>query len=166
MNPATTISPSSATGVAPPSHWVDVGAGAKTAPPSKRWLRTAYVVAEVLFETSDGPPPPERLAWLCHELDDMDSNIKGMGFVVIKLALFLANWIAPLYVGSLPTFRRLPFEKRRRALHRFEAGIFGLTIFAVKALCCLLWFEHPDVAQEVRFDGQCLSGAGGSEVTT
>ena len=45
--------------------------------------------------------------------------------------------------------RALPLERRTRALERFEASAIALPLFALKAIFCVLYYEHPDAAREI-----------------
>lgn len=75
---------------------------------------------------------------------------------VFAFALFCLTWLAPLWSFSLPTLGSLSLEKRAHALERWERSPFGMTLFAVKAILCILWFEHPDAAAHMGFDGRPL----------
>jgi hypothetical protein len=58
-------------------------------------------------------------------------------------------------IFRLPPIRRLSFEDTERALERFERSPMGMMLFAVQTLVCIVYFEHPDAAAEIGFDGQC-----------
>ena len=67
----------------------------------------------------------------------------------------LVSLLAPFFIGRLATLGSLSVPERIRALTRLEER-FGEPLLAVKAMLCLLYYEHPDAAREVGFDGQCL----------
>jgi len=80
--------------------------------------------------------------------------VGGLGVFALRLGLFSLTWVAPLFVFSLPPLRRLSVEKRIVALERFERSPLGVLFYALKAMLCMMYFEHPEAAHEVKFDGQ------------
>ncbi|MCB9508031.1 MAG: hypothetical protein H6700_03625 [Myxococcales bacterium] len=137
-----------------PTWWVDHGA--QDAPePTIGWVRQAYAVAEVLFSTAAGPPPPGRLRWMCSELRAHLDTVRGRSAWVVRASLLLMAWLGPLLVFRPPTLARLDFARRATALERWERSPLGLTLFAVKAMLCIVYFEHPEAAASLGFDGQC-----------
>jgi hypothetical protein len=121
-----------------------------------RWLRALYSVAEVLFATADGTPPPARLRWLVLDVQAMIDHIGGRGPFVFRLSLLLVSVVAPLLVFKPKPLRTLSYEDRVRALDRYERSPLGLTLFVLKAMLCIVWYEHPGSAREVGFDGRAL----------
>ena len=69
--------------------------------------------------------------------------------------VLLVSRLAPLFIGRVVTLGALSLPDRIRALTRLEER-FGEPLLAVKAMLCLVYYEHPDAAREVGFDGQCL----------
>jgi hypothetical protein len=129
--------------------------------PTRAVLRDAWLVAEALFTTTEGPPPPARLGWLCAELADFLGRIGPRARWTFRLALWFVAWSAPLALGRLPPLARLSQADRFRALERMERGGMAQTaaILAVKAVLCILYYEHPDAAAEIDFDGCCMERA-------
>jgi hypothetical protein len=125
---------------------------------SHRALHRLRAVAEAVFSTEHGAPPAERIDWLMAELEDFLARAGGRTRLVLKLAALAVNVLAPLVAGHLPPLGRLPLRERARALTLLERGRFGAPVLAIKALLCVLYYEHPDAAREVGFDGDC-SGA-------
>jgi hypothetical protein len=119
---------------------------------------TARALAEALFTTGEGPPPAERLDWLVEDLDDLIGRVGTRGKLVFRLCLFAVSTIAPLLAFRLLPFRFLSSETRMRALERMERSPFGLAVFAAKALLCIVYYEHPDSARMIGYDGTCLTG--------
>lgn len=62
--------------------------------------------------------------------------------------LLVAQWTAPALIGRAPPLSRLGLEDRCRALDKLEHSSFGLPLLAVKAILCILYYEHPDVLRE------------------
>lgn len=140
----------------PPSFWVDHDAVNANPRDVRGWRRGIAAIAEVLFADADGPPPRDRIEWLCDRTDGFTRTVGGKAEVIFHLAVGATNWLAPLTIAKLPPLSRLDFDDRVRAVHRYEASPLGLSVFAVKALLSIRWFEHPDVAAEANFDGQPL----------
>lgn len=148
---------SASPGELPPPHWVDHSALVHDAPePERAWVRGAVALASALFATHSGPPPEDRLRWLGAELERFVSALALPSRLLLRASLLATLLLSPLAAGRLRTFARLEHSARMRALERYERSPFGLTLLAVKAALCILWFEHPDVAREIGFDGQPL----------
>jgi hypothetical protein len=111
--------------------------------------RDARAFAEALFAGPSGPPPDERLRWLVDDLSDFLAQSGPRSWAVIAGGLEVATWLAPPLVGKLPPLARLSVEDRCRALERLEHTPAGLPLLAVKAILCILYYEHPDVLAEI-----------------
>lgn len=120
--------------------------------------RWALPVAEALFSTEDGPPPRDRLDWLCSDFEDFVRHAGPRSDAILRGGLLVANWLAPLTIGRRPPLGRLSIVDRCRALHRAEATPAGLAILGVKAMLCILYFEHPEVRRDAGLDDGCLVG--------
>lgn len=125
---------------------------------STRCIAALRAIAEAIFATETGPPPADRLAWLCVEVEDFLARAGSNTRLVVRLAVFAVSVLAPLLLLRFATLKRLPPSERVRALTRLENSRFSSPVLAVKALLCMLYYEHPDAACEVGFDGQCLKG--------
>lgn len=136
-----------------PSHWVDQHPEQHSNAPKPAWQRELHALASVLFATPAGAPPTERLNWTVYQVADLLAKVKGRGALVYRVSLVVVAWFAPLMIFRLPTLGRLSFEERVRALHRFEKSPLGLMLFAIKAMLCIVYYEHPDAAAEIGFDG-------------
>ena len=126
---------------------------------SERLVASLSAVAEAVFTTETGPPDPERMQWLARELEDFLARSGARTRFLLGLASFAVAIAAPLFAGRLPPLRRLPLRERARALALMEDSRFGAPVLAVKALLCVLYYEHPAAAESVGFDGACLTGA-------
>jgi hypothetical protein len=113
-------------------------------------------IAETLFTTKEGPPPPERLDWLVEDADDFVAQAGGRARLVLWLCMTAISLLAPLFALRLGPFRWLSPETRTRGLERMERSARGLAVFGAKAILCILYYEHPDSARFVGFDGLCL----------
>lgn len=112
-------------------------------------------MAEAIFLTDSGPPARERIDWLALEIEDLLARAGARSRWVIGLALFVVGMLAPLMIWRFVPLARLSLRDRARALERLEDR-FGAPVLAVKAMLCILYYEHPDAAREVGFDGGCL----------
>ena len=121
--------------------------------PIRGWGKHIVAVAEAMFTTHQGPPPADRIQWLWGELWDFSTRVGGLGVFALRMSLFFLTWVAPLYVLRLPPLRRLSVHRRIEAMERFERGFMGITFYALKAMLCMMYYEHPDAAQEAGFDG-------------
>jgi hypothetical protein len=74
----------------------------------------------------------------------------------LRLSLWCITWLAPLYLLRPLPLRWLRRTTQIRALERYEQGLLGLTLLAVKAWLCIIYYEHPDAAREIGFDGRCM----------
>jgi hypothetical protein len=116
---------------------------------------TTLVLAEALFTTDEGPPPEARLAWLVDDLDDFLARSGPRARFVFRLCVTVIGLLAPLFLGELAPLRALRPHDRLRALERMEQSPLALALFGAKTTLCILYYEHPDAAREVGFDGAC-----------
>ncbi|MBI5516770.1 MAG: hypothetical protein HY909_23500 [Deltaproteobacteria bacterium] len=119
---------------------------------------SVLALAEALFVSDDGPPPPERVAWLLDDLDDFLGHAGPRARLSFGLCVRAVAWTCPLLVGRPGSFRALSLPLRLRALERLEKLPLGLALFGAKALLCLVWYEHPENERFAGYDGRCLRG--------
>lgn len=124
---------------------------------SPRMRADAVALAEALFTTRDGPPPADRLAWLAEELDDFVRRAGPQARRSLGLCLLAVSLLAPLFVRRLGGFATLPNDLRSKGIERMEASPLGLPFFGAKAILCVVWYEHPENARWVGYDGSCLA---------
>jgi len=124
---------------------------------------TARAVAEALFTTTDGPPPAERLDWMVEDVDHFMAQAGARGRFVFSLCLFGISLVAPLLVFRLVPYRWLSTATRSRALERMERSPFALAVFGAKAILCIVYYEHPESAGLIGYDGTCLKGENASK---
>ena len=141
----------------PPAHWAAHESAAVDHPEPRGWLKSLYKVAEALFCAPEGPPPPARLRWLCAEVDDFTARVGSRSRKVFRLSLFLVVWIAPLLLLRPLPARFGSVERRVTLLGRIERSALCFPLLAVKAILCIIYYEHPDSAREISFDGRCLA---------
>lgn len=131
----------------------DSRAPAPGVPP--RTLRAARVIAEALYSSDVGPPPPARLDWLERDLGDFFGHTSLRARLLFRACIATIFWLAPLFSGRFATMASLDTSARIDALHRFERTPLALTLLATKAIVSLVWFEHPDSAAEIGWNSEC-----------
>jgi hypothetical protein len=113
-------------------------------------------VAEALFCREDGPPPADRLDWLCNDFDDFISQAGVRAQTIINAALMAVTWLAPLTIKQAPPLGRLGVAHRCRALGARGETELGRAVRALKALLSIIYYEHPDSMAEIGVDTSCL----------
>ncbi len=125
---------------------------------SGRFLRRARLLAEAIFASHAGPPPRQRLDWLMLEAEDYLARGGAQIRFTLGLAAFAVCVLAPLWSWRLRSLASLEVNARVAALERLEASPLAAPLLAVKAMLCVLYYEHPDAAREVGFEPTCLTG--------
>ena len=126
-----------------------VGVARPSGAPSARSVQTMMAIAEAAFSSESGAPPADRIEWLRREYVDLMSRASGRGRFYFAAGALVVSVAAPLMIGKLRLFRRLDLSERIAALRKFEAHPLGSILIALRAILCLLWYEHPEVAGEV-----------------
>ncbi|MBX3249085.1 MAG: hypothetical protein KF901_18040 [Myxococcales bacterium] len=121
---------------------------------------TARAFAEALFATEAGPPPAARVAWLLDDVEDFLGRAGGRSQAIFSASMLALTTLAPLTIGAAPPLARLGWRDRVRAVERFEQTPLGLAVLGAKAMLCFVWYEHPDSAGEIGYDGGCLDAGG------
>jgi hypothetical protein len=118
-------------------------------------VHTTVAIAEAVFSRNGEPPAQDRLAWVGREIEDFLARCGAESRFFFSLMVWVTSVLAPLFIGRMPGLVRLSLRDRVRALATLERR-FGEPLLAVKAMLCLVYYEHPDAAAAVGFDGQCL----------
>jgi hypothetical protein len=126
--------------------------------------RTARVVAEALFSADGTPPDLERLEWLQKDFADFYARAHGNARMVLRASLLVLMWIAPLLSFRFRSLSSLPIHDRIEVLERFEGTVLAPAALAVKAMLCILWFEHPVTVRETATEATCLGASRSSAV--
>lgn len=117
--------------------------------PGRRTVDTMMAIAEAAFSTEAGAPPAARIEWLRREYVDLMSRASFRGRFYFGAGAWVVRVLAPLMIGKLRSFHRLSLSDRVLALRRFEAHPLGSILIALRAILCLLWYEHPEVVREI-----------------
>jgi hypothetical protein len=116
-----------------------------------RSVRAAKAVAEALFSSADGPPPAERIEWLGRELQLFLDRAGWRASVFYRLGLWMVSLVAPLFIRRLGPLRTLSVPLRISALNRMERSAVASAVLGVKAILCIIYYEHPDAARELGY---------------
>lgn len=120
----------------------------------------AQAVAEALFVTERGGG--DRVGWLLVELEDFLSRCGTKSRLVFRACLLAVSLLGPLVAGRLSRLRTIERPRRARALARLERSPLAMPLLAVKAILCLLYYEHPDVVRELGLDVRGPKDAAGA----
>jgi len=124
-------------------------------PVSEGTLRRARAVAEALFSTEEAPPSAARLDWLTKELRGFVGHSGEDARRILALSLFAVTFVGPLLALKFGFVGR-PLAERRDILEKVEHGPLSTALLAVKAVLCILYFEHPDASKEIGGPFGCL----------
>ncbi len=127
--------------------------------PPARVRLAARAVAEALFFAEAQPADPARLDWVAADLMDFMARSTGRAHLILRAALCVLTWVAPLFVFTPVPLAWLPVRRRVQALERLELSPLGPAALAVKAMLCMIWFEHPDTQRETGTEPTGLKGA-------
>lgn len=125
---------------------------------SIRSKRDARAFAEAFFSRDGEPVDGARLDDFVAELSDFFGNVRGRARLLFLACLATATWAAPLLVGRpFARLGALSIAERIEALERLErVPVAQLALFAAKAVTSIVYYEHPDVAEEIRWDQRCM----------
>jgi hypothetical protein len=101
-----------------------------------------------VFARNGHAPPEDRLSWLDGELEDFLARAGTRSRVMLTFSLWLVAVAAPLAFRRWARLEALPVADRVAALAALERAL-PEPLLAVKALLCLIYYEHPDAAREV-----------------
>jgi len=127
-------------------------------PVSASFRAASRAVAEALFSPDGLQLDKERLDWLEEDFADFAARSHGNARMILRASLFALMWIAPLFVFTPLPLTSLSIKRRALALERFEGSFLAPAALAVKAMLCILWFEHPRTREETGTEPSCLGG--------
>lgn len=88
-------------------------------------------------------------------MEDFLARAGARSRLMFSVMVWLTTTLAPLFAGRFALLYDLPLSERVRAIARLERR-FSEPLLAIKAILCLVYYEHPDAARDVGFDGRCL----------
>jgi len=116
-------------------------------------------VAEALFTDPERPESmsSERLDWVVAEADDFAGHASKQLGTGLLLALLLLEWLPLLVVGRFSRASSLSVGDRIGYIAKLEGHaipIFALLVVAWKTMLTFVWFEHPENASALGYDGR------------
>lgn len=118
--------------------------------------RDIRAFAEAFFARDDEPPPAARMDWFLDDLDDFIGRLNPRARGLFHLVMAMPTYVAPVYVRHVGRLADLPLRERVEALEALERSPLGLPLFAAKAMVSLVYYEHPDAAEEIGWDQRCM----------
>ena len=120
--------------------------------------KTLAAMAEALFVSEKGPPPPATVIIVANEAERLIRASTGRSRFLFRLCALLVFFGAPLYVGRLSWLSRLPVPVREEALRKMEYGPTGAAlVLALKAVLCILYYEQLDRLADIGVSHPCLN---------
>lgn len=104
-------------------------------------------ISEAFFSADTVPMDPKRLRWLTREYCDFMGRAQAKQRFLFSTAVTIIAYLAPLFIWKIGPFSALNFDDRVRALKVFERRKIGRLLIPVRAILCLMYYEHPDAAQ-------------------
>ena len=98
--------------------------------------------------------PKARLDWLVREYADFMSRAPAKGRFLFSMATVVISFFAPVLIGKLPPFSKLSFSDRIRALRKLESRPIGKVLIPLRAILCLIYYEHPEAAAIIALPDQ------------
>lgn len=141
---------------------------AKARPRYLATQRAARAVSEALFSRAGQPGGPARsltarLDFVQAEIADLLHRTGTRARLLFQASLFGVVWLAPLFVRRVRPLGSLRLADRVVALTRMERSAWGSPlVLAVKAVLCILFYEHPESVREIGAGGTCADAEGGA----
>ena len=129
------------------------GLAGTPSPVPERVVRAVGRIAEALFHDGTSAPPADRIAWLCGDVRDFLGRATGRARFMFRLCIFVIVWVGPLWSFSLVPLTAMAIERRVEVLERMERGLLAFAFLGAKALLSMMYYEHPDAAREIGFNG-------------
>ena len=130
-------------------HPSPLGRARKTGALSVGTLARTRAVAEALFTVDDRTvPPSERLDWVMEEYADFMARTSRRGRLLFTLAAQVVTRVSPWLRGRLGGFLQCSLTERVEMLRAFEATPLAGVLIALRAILCILYYEHPGAAAD------------------
>ena len=138
-------------------------------PTTRDWERTTFgpfarrVIVGLCgaFFTDPDAPPDEgaaaRFEWVSKDADAYVSNASGQMRFGFWMMLFVLEMLPLFVVGRWSRCSSLPLDVRVRYLDKLDRGpavFLALFVTAWKTLLTILYFEHPEAAPKLGYDGR------------
>lgn len=122
-------------------------------PVSPAFYRALWAICETLFAADRQPPAANRTRWVCDELVDFVSHAGVRSRWMMRLLVFYVGTVGAVLALRPPPFRLLNLADRVRGLQRLESSPLALPLFGLKALLCLVYYEHPEHVRAIGWTG-------------
>jgi len=109
--------------------------------------RQIKCISETFFSADTTPVDSQRLEWLVREYCDFMSRAPKKQRFLFRTAITVIAFLAPLFIWKIGPFSTLNFRDRVRALRVFEHRKIGKILVPVRAILCLIYYEHPEAAR-------------------
>jgi hypothetical protein len=136
---------------------------------TRDWERTTFGpfarrvivgLTEAFFTDPDAPPDERaqaRYEWVANDADGYVSNASGQMRFGFWFMLFVLEVLPLVVVGRFARCSSLPVPMRVRYLDRLDRSrvvVLALFVTAWKTLLTILYFEHPETASMLGYDGR------------
>lgn len=137
-------------------------------PATRDWERTTFgpfgrrvmlALAEVFFTDPDDPADRSattRFAWLVDDVDHFLAQSSAQLRTGVRVAAFLVEMLPLFFVHRFARCSNLPLDVRERYLRALEASkvpYAAVLCVMFKTLMTILYFEHPEAAPHLGYDG-------------
>ncbi|MEE2900687.1 MAG: hypothetical protein VYC39_00060 [Myxococcota bacterium] len=109
--------------------------------------RQIHYISEAFFSADTSPMDSKQLEWLVREYCDFMSRAPTKQRFLFRTAVTVIAFLSPLFIWKLGPFSTLSFNQRIRALRQFEQRKIGRILIPVRAILCLIYYEHPEAAK-------------------
>lgn len=138
-------------------------------PATRDWQRSTFgpygrgvlrALAEAFFTDPDDPSDRGaglRFDWLVDDVDDFISRASPALRNGVRIALVLIDLAPIFFVGRLRRCGSLSLADRERYLAKIEESQLprvSLLVVMFKTLMTVLYFEHPEAAPHLGYDGR------------
>jgi hypothetical protein len=138
-------------------------------PKTRDWQRTTfgpfgkrvlYAIAEAFFTDPNDPSErggEQRFSWLVEDVDDFVSQASPALRIGTQIAAVLLEFAPLFFIGRFARCSSLPLPDRERYLAKVEASKIprvAVLVVAFKTVMTVLYFEHPEAAPHLGYDGR------------
>ena len=112
-------------------------------------LRSIRAISEAIFSEDSEAMDQARLDWLVYQYDDFMSRAPAKQRLLFSLATTILSILSPLFILRPVGFSSLTHQDKIRALRKFESRPVGKLLIPVRAILCLIYYEHPHAAEQL-----------------
>ena len=123
-----------------------------------RTERAIRLFAETLFSDLDGPPPPDRIAWLAQDATALVSATTQRARFCFSSVCLPCCGPRRFCVSRTGAFTIAARRTGRSAGIDGEQSDGAALVLAIKAVLCVLWYEQPENHAAIGGDPFCQPG--------